>query len=107
MNLLKLKRNDYHVELSKKLKKKWPQICSKAYWLILKSDVCICNKILLFLLLLVNNCVKIIVSNFKDKANHFNENFNTQCNLTTNNSSLPSSLIYEINLGLSSISSPN
>ena len=75
--------------------------------LILKSDVSIGNKILLFLLLLVNNCVKIIVSNFKDKANHFTENFNTQCNLTTNNRSLPSSLIYKINLGLSSISSPN
>ena len=51
--------------------------------------------------LLPNNC---FVSNFKDKANHFNECFNPQCNLVTNNSSLSSSLMYKTNLRISTIS---
>ena len=44
------------------------------------------------------------MSNFKNKTNNIIEYFNAQCNQITNNTSLPSSLMFKISLRLSSIS---
>ena len=78
-------------EIISKRKINDPQTSSKAYWSILKSFYS-GNKVPLISPLLVNDY---LVSNFKDKANHFNEYFNAQCDPITNNSSLPSSLMYK------------
>ena len=77
-----------------------PQTSSKTYLSTLKY-LHNGNKISLIPPLLGNNCS---VSNFRNKANHVNEYFNAQRNPSTNNSSLPSSLIHKTNLWLSSIS---
>ena len=87
--IISKRKDDYHEEFSKKIND--PETSSKAYWSILKSFYS-GNKVPLISPLLVNDS---LVSNFKDKANHFNEYFNAQCNPITNNSSLPSSLMYK------------
>ena len=84
-------KDDYHCQLSDKLNN--PKASAKSYWYNGK-------KISLIPLILVNNK---LISNFKEKANHFNAFFASQCTPVSNDSALPSSTNSVSNVSLSSI----
>ena len=68
------RKNDYHRQLSDKLND--PEISAKAYWSILKT-LYNGKKIPLIPPVLVNNK---LISNFKEKANYFNDFFSMYSN---------------------------
>ena len=77
------RKEKYFYDLSLKLNN--PQTSPKTYWSIIKS----CyngRKIPIIPLLLVNGK---IITNFKEKANLFNNYFSCQCNPLPNDSKLP------------------
>ena len=90
-------KDDYHHQLSDKLND--PKRSAKAYWSILKA-LYSGNKIPLIPLILVNNK---LISNFKEKANHFNAFFASQFTPVSNDSALPGTNNYVCNVSLSSI----
>ena len=79
------RKNDYHRQLSDKLND--PETSAKAYWSILKT---LYNekKIPLIPPIVVNNK---LISNFKEKANYFNDFFVSHCTPISNDSALPNS----------------
>ena len=81
--ILKRTDDDYR-QLSGKLDD--PKTSAKAYWCILKT-LYNGKKIPLIPLILVNNK---LISNFKEKANHCNTFFASQCTPVSNDSALPS-----------------
>ena len=94
-----LKRNEgYYCALSDKLT--GPHTRTKSYWSILKT-LYNGKKIQLIPPILISNK---LVSNFKEKANHFNAFFASQCTPVTNNSTLPLVTTPITNASLSSIS---
>ena len=90
-------KDDYHHKLSDKLSD--PKTSGKAYWSILKT-LYNAKKIPLIPLILVNNK---LISNFKEKANHFNPFFASQCTPVANDSALLSTTNSVSNVSLSSI----
>ena len=82
-------KDDYHCQLSDKLNN--PKASAKAYWYNGK-------KISLIPLILVNNK---LISNFKEKANHFNAFFACQCTPVSNDSALPNTTNSVSNVSLS------
>ena len=91
------RKNDYHRQLSDKLND--PETSAKAYWSILKT-LYNGKKIPLILPILVNNK---LISNFKEKANYFNNFFTSHCTLISNGSVLSNSSNSVSNVSLSSI----
>ena len=77
-------KDDYYCQLSDKLDD--PKTSAKAYWSLLKT-LYNGKKIPLIPPILVNNK---LISNFKEKANHFNAFFVSQCTPVSNDSALPS-----------------
>ena len=93
-----LKRKDeYHRQLSDKLND--PKTSAKAYWSILKT-LYNGKKIPLIYPILVNNK---LISNFKEKASHFNAFFACHFSAVSNDSALPSRTNSVSNVSLSSI----
>ena len=90
-------KDDYHHQLSDKLSN--PKRSAKVYWSILKA-LYSGKKIPLIPLILVNNK---LISNFKEKANHFNAFFASQFTPVSNDSALPGTNNYVSNVSLSSI----
>ena len=90
-------KDDYHRQLSDKLSD--PKTSAKAYWSILKT-LYNGKKIPLIPPILVNNK---LISNFKEKTNHFNAFFTSQCTPVSNDSALPSTTNSVSNVSLSSI----
>ena len=76
-----------------------PKTSAKAYWSILKT-LYNGKKIPLIPPILVNNK---LISNFKEKANHCNTFFTSQCTPVSNDSALPSTSNSVSNVSLSSI----
>ena len=91
------RKNDYHRQLSYKLND--PETSAKAYWSILKT-LYNGKKIPLIPPILVNNK---LISNFKEKANYFNDFFASQCTPISNDSALPNSSNSVSNVSLSPI----
>ena len=77
------RKEDYYCALSDKLND--PHTSAKSYWSILKT-LYNGEKIPLIPPILISNK---LVSNFKEKANHFNAFFTSQCTPVPNNSTLP------------------
>ena len=92
------RKEDYHRLLSDKLND--PHTSAKSYWSILKT-LYNGKKIPLIPPILINNK---LISNFKEKANHFNAFFASQCTPVSNNSTLPLVRTPVTNASLSSIS---
>ena len=93
-----LKRKDeYHQQLSHKLSD--PKASAKAYWSILKT-LYNGKKVPLIPPILVNNK---LISNFKEKANHFNAFFASQCTPVFNDGALSNTTNFVSNVSLSSI----
>ena len=93
-----LKRKyDYHRQLSDKLNDK--ERSAKAYWSILKI-LYNGKKIPFITPILVNNK---LISNFKEKANHFNASFASQCTPVSNDSVLTNTTNSVSNASLSFI----
>ena len=90
-------KDDYYCQLSDKLDD--PKTSAKAYWSLLKT-LYNGKKIPLIPPILVNNK---LISNFKEKANHFNAFFASQCTAVSNDSALPSTTNSVSNVSLSSI----
>ena len=88
-------KDDYHRQLSDKLND--PKTSAKAYWSILKT-LYNGKKIPLISPILVNNK---LISNFKEKANHFNAFFACQCTPVSNDSALPNTTNSVSNVSLS------
>ena len=82
-------RNVYYERLANKLND--PNTSVKAYWSIIKT-LFNGKKVPVISPILVNNK---LVTNFKDKANVFNDFFSKQCQLIPNNSTLPSFQSFE------------
>ena len=89
-------KDDYHRQLSDKLND--PKTSAKAYWSILKT-LYNGKKIPLISPILVNNK---LISNFKEKANHFNAFIASQCTPVSNDSALLSTTNSVSNVSLSS-----
>ena len=97
-----LKRNDdYHRQLSDKLND--PETSAKAYWSILKTH-CNGKETPVTAPILVNNK---LISNFKEKANHFSAFFASQCSPISNDSALFNTANSVSNASLSSIQFKN
>ena len=92
------RKDDYYCALSDKLND--PHTSAKSYWSILKT-LYNGKKIPLIPPILINNK---LISNFKEKANHFNAFFASQCTPVSNNSTLPFVTTPITNANLSSIS---
>ena len=90
-------KNDYHRQVSDKLNDS--ETSAKPYWSILKTFYN-GKKIPLIPLILVNNK---LISNFKEKANYFNDFFASQCTPISNDSALTNSSNSVLNVSLSSI----
>ena len=75
---------------------------ARAYWSILKA-LYNGKKIPLIHPILVNNK---LISNFKEKVNHFNAFFASQCSPVSNDSALPNTANSVSNASLSSIQRP-
>ena len=90
-------KNDYHRQVSDKLNDS--ETSAKPYWSILKTFYN-GKKIPLIPLILVNNK---LISNFKEKANHFNTFFTSQCTPVTNDSALHNTPNSVSNVSLPSI----
>ena len=95
------RKDDYHRQLSDKLND--PETSAKAYWSILET-LYNAKKISLIPPILVNNN---LISNFKEKANHFNTFFASQCTPISNDSGLPNTAYSVSNFSLSSIQFKN
>ena len=91
------RKEDYYRLLSDKLND--PHTSAKSYWSILKT-LYNGKEILLILPILINNK---LMSNFKEKANHFSAFFASQCKPISNNSILPLVTTLVTNASLSSI----
>ena len=81
--IISKRKEDYYCALSDKLND--PHTSAKSYWSILKT-LYNGKKIPLIPPILINNK---LISNFKEKANHFNASFESQCTPVSNNSTLP------------------
>ena len=92
------RKEDYYFVLSDKLND--PHTSAKSYLSILKT-LYNGNKIPLIPPILINNK---LISNFKEKANHFNAFFASQCTPVSNNSTLALVTTPVINASLSSVS---
>ena len=92
------RKKDYYCALSDKLND--PHTSAKSYWSILKT-LYNGKKILLIPPILISNKLAL---NFKEKANHFNAFFASQCTPVPNNSTLPLVTTPITNASLSSIS---
>ena len=91
------RKDDYHRQLSDKFNDL--KMSAKAYWYILKT-LYNGQKIPLIPPILVNNK---LISNFKEKPNHFNAFFASRCTPVFNDSALPSTNNSVSNVSLSSI----
>ena len=91
-------KKDYYCLFSDKLND--PHTSLKSYWSILKI-LYNGKKIPLIHPILINNK---LISNIKEKANHFNAFFTSQCTPVSNNSTLPLVTTPVTNVSLSSIS---
>ena len=85
--LIEKSQDEYYYRLGKRLND--PSTSAISYWTILKTFYNK-RKIPLILPLLVNNS---FVTDFKEKANLFNESFCKQCTLVPNDSTLPALLV--------------
>ena len=94
-------KNDYNCHLASKLNN--PKIGAKIYWSILKSFYS-GKKISLIPPLLHNNTLK---TDFKQKADLFNNFIASQCTTFANNSVIPDTQSYKTNSRLSSLSFEN
>ena len=92
------RKEDYYRLLSNKLNDS--HTSAKSYWSILKT-LYNGKKTPLIPPILINNK---LISNFKEKANHFNAFFASQCTPVSNNSTLPLVRTHVTNASLSSIS---
>ena len=90
------RKEDYYCVLSDKLN--GTHTSAKSYWSILKTFYN-GKKIPLILPILINNK---LISNFKQKANHFNAFFASLCTPVSNNSTLPLVTTLVTNASLSS-----
>ena len=79
------RKKDYHRQHSDQLND--PETSAKAYWSTLKT-LYNGNKIPLIPPILVNNK---LISNFREKANYFNDFFASQCTPISNCCALPNS----------------
>ena len=91
------RKNDYHCQILHELND--PETSAKAYWSISKT-LFNGKKIPLISPILVNNK---LISNFKEKANYFNDFFASQCTPIFNDGALPNSSNSVSNVSLSSI----
>ena len=96
--IISKRKEDYYCALSDKLND--PHTSAKLYWSILKT-LYNGKKIPLIPPILISNK---LVSNFKEKAKHFNDFFASQCTPVPNNSTLPLVTTPITNTSLSSIS---
>ena len=85
----------YYNRLSKKLSN--PRTCPKAYWSILKTFFA--DKKIPIIPPLLDNGE--FITNFKDKANLFNDYFSSQCSLIDNSSTLPEPIIPSFDFSIS------
>ena len=85
--LIEKSQDEYYYRLGKRLND--PSTSAKSYWTILKTFYNK-RKIPLIPPLLVNNS---FVTDFKEKANLFNESFCKQCTLVPNDTTLPKLLV--------------
>ena len=92
------RKEDYYCVLSDKLND--PHTSAKSYWSILKT-LYNGKKIPLIPPILISNK---LVSKFKEKANHFNAFFASQCTPVSSNSTLPLVATSLTNASLSSLS---
>ena len=92
------RKEDYYRLLSDKLND--PHTSAKSYWSILKT-LYNGKKVPLIPPILINNKS---ISNFKEKANHFNAFFVSQCTPVSDNGTLPLVTTPVTNASLSSIS---
>ena len=92
------RKEDYYCALSDKLND--PHTSAKSYWSILKT-LCKGKKIPLMPPILISNK---LVSNFKEKANHFSAFFASQCTPVSSHNTLPLVTTPITNASLSSIS---
>ena len=92
------RKKDYYCALSDKLNDLHTSV--KSYWSILKTLYNGKKNPLITLILISNK----LVSNFKEKGNHFNAFFASQCTPVPNNSTLPLVTIPITSASLSSIS---
>ena len=92
------RKEDYYCALSDKLND--PHTSAKSYWSIMKT-LYNGKKIPLIPPILTNNK---LLSNFKEKANHFTAFFASQCTPAPNNNTLPLVATPITNASLSSIS---
>ena len=81
-------KDDYYTRLAKKLNN--PSLRCKTYWSILKTFFN-GKKVPLIPPLIINDQ---LVTDFKVKANHFNNHFSSQCSVINNDSQIPSSHIF-------------
>ena len=91
------RKNDYHRQLSDKLNDL--ETSAKTYWSIIKP-LSNGKKIPLISPILVNNK---LISNFKKKANYFNDFFASRCTPIFYDSALPNATNSVSNLSLSSV----
>ena len=96
--IISKRKEDYYCALSDKLND--PHTSAKSYCSVLKTHYN-GKKIPLITAILISNK---LVSNFKEKANHFNDFFASQCTPVPNNSTLPLLTTPITNASLSSIS---
>ena len=95
--LITKRKEDYNCHLANKLND--PQSSPKIFWKILKN-VYNGNKIPLIPPIMVNNK---FVSDYEEKANHFNKFFASQCTPIDNDSQIPDSVVFNTEARLSSI----
>ena len=91
------RKSDYNHQLSDKLND--PEKGAKGYWSILRT-LYHGKKIPVIPPILVSNK---LISNFKEKADHFNDFFASQCNPISNDSALPNAANSVSNVSFSSI----
>ena len=90
-------KTSYYKNLGKKLND--PTLQSKTYWCILKG-FCNCKRVAVIPSLLVNNK---FVTDFKAKANIFNDFFSKQCTPLANRSKLPENQVSLMNSRINSV----
>ena len=91
------RKDEYYLQLAKKLND--PQTNAKTYWSILKTFFN-GRKIPVIPPILVNGN---LISDFKEKANRFNEFFSRQCTPLNNGSECPGQLVFVTNERLSTV----
>ena len=88
INIIKSSKENFYNNLAKKLND--PSTSNKTYWSTMKTFIN-GKKNIIIPLLLVNSK---LISNFREKANNFNDFYVQQCQTIANNSIFPTNLLF-------------